>query len=1521
MNQIMNKRILSILVCCIFSFHLYANDSNPVLKHYEEETRKAITAFTALENSNNYTEELSMVDLNYLPMGMKRTKGNIEYSVAISSFVNHPNYTELTVYGKIIIPNSTADEVEDKILFFGANNIRFSHDGNIIGQARLSLLQDISIPFNGGRAAIILRGDFDNTTGGGGNLTYLEMDCKGFKELGITADVVFPEDLIRKVGVNGERITGVNEKGEPLERVSAGFHTIVKDFNDILLSINLPRFEIVGLNGFIFDVNQAVFDFSEYHNETGIQFPNNYQSKYMLPGNPGLWKGVYIKELSVTLPKQFEQKDSDKRISFAASNMILDNNGISGLFTAENILSLEQGSAGGWRFSVDKFALELEANQLTGAGFAGSIGLPVSESTSLAYDAFISPDNEYYLKVNPENAINFDIWSAKAQILPNSYVEFKVVDDKFYPEAVLHGSLSIAARAEKDKADTTAKSLAQIKGIEFRKLHLRTQAPYLSVEYFGYSGEVKLMNFPLSISNIALTSNDYQAKLGLNAKLALGPDKFAITAETRLDIVGEMAESGGLQSWKYKKIDISSIAINATMAEVFSIKGNLTIMNDDPVYGDGFSGNVKLSVEKVLKGIHASSRAIFGNKDYRYWFVDGEISFGEGIPVFPPVNLNGFGGGAYCHMRPDGVGDGTPTSTTYVPDKDWGFGFKASVLFNIANKNAINGKASFEMAFNNNGGINFIGFLGMAKVLAEIPGMKDAGKFVSENFKQVAALEQKQIYGKNSPVKDGLQKMLKYKMYEPSQAAKDLFPNMEDLGKAGFSAALGMQYDFTKNAFHSTFEMYVNMLGGMLRGTAPGNSAGMAVLHIDPNEWYMHIGTPDRRLGIEFNLANLVKMKTGAYFMVGDNIPASPPPPPEVANILGLDASKLDYMRDLNALGDGRGFAFGSDFKVSTGDITFLILYANFAAGLGFDIMLKDYGDAQCKGREGPIGMDGWYANGQAYAFLQGELGVKINLLFIKKKIPIIKGAAATLMQAKLPNPAWFVGYMGVKFDLLGGLVRGNIRLKLALGEECEIVMPGGSPLGVKVISDLTPQDKSEKVDVFAAPQVAFNMPIDKVFEMEDDRGIKQYKLKLDNFSITDNNNNRLDGEIVWNRNKDAASFYSHEILPPDVQLKAVVRVIFEENQNGRWVTVETSGQTAEEKMEVSFTTGTAPDIIPMHNIEYCYPVVDQQFFYPKETDKGYVQLKRGQGYLFSSDMKHEVQIIHQNGNKQNMQFTYNSSNKRIDYTMPQISNSAGYTFDLVSFAKGNTTVTTTENRTSIGDNENDITVRNAQAEKIIRDDAGKPLLSYNFKTSRHNTFAEKISNIKKGQTSWSRLASDVLQLYALIDSGEPFELAELKGVEYSAFKPMLSAYATLTDSYYKNLIEPLIYKPYHTLNVKIVKRDEAFGVPPVKALPLTVKYLSEIEQGNYNGEAKRSFPFSYNLPWVYRSDFYELRDYAANRYLNNTNQQNILLPLLNGYFPVIQHGPYEIELQYILPGEVKGSKAKFEFINDFGGN
>jgi hypothetical protein len=403
---------------------------------------------------------------------------------------------------------------------------------------------------------------------------------------------------------------------------------------------------------------------------------------------------------------------------------------------------------------------------------------------------------------------------------------------------------------------------------------------------------------------------------------------------------------------------------------------------------------------------------------------------------------------------------------------------------------------------------------------------------------------------------------------------------------------------------------------------------------------------------------------------------------------------------------------------------------------------------------------------------------------------------------------------------------------------------------------------------------------------------------------------------LVWTGNKDAVSFYSHEVLPPDKTLKAIVKVGFEQWKDNKWSTVYTSGQKAEELMEVTFTTGTAPDVIPLNNVDYAYPVVNQKFFLTEESNRGFVQLKRGQSYLFTTDYKYEVQFTKPDGTYQAVPFAYNSSNNRIDYSLPGLSSQQNYGFDIVLLNKAGTdqpsVVTDQQN---IGTEDDEIILTNKKASSIVRNDLGKSLLDYDFSTSRHSTFARKIESVRKGSAVAGRLSSDVIDLRYDITEGESFEIAELSGTEFTGFKPLVTAKALLTDDYFKEDIYPFNYKTYPVAGLLLARDTTALGFPPVKSIPVSTAYLTEVENNNFNGLARQRFPYIYNLPQIYKEDFVDLQHKIVNRFLG-TAQQSQYNYMINGYYKFIRSGYYKVRLQYVLPDGTVGTNADFDFYN-----
>lgn len=149
----------------------------------------------------------------------------------------------------------------------------------------------------------------------------------------------------------------------------------------------------------------------------------------------------------------------------------------------------------------------------------------MAEKSPLNYDAYISPDNEYMLRISKSETMKFSIWAAEAELLPNSYVEMKVKDGRFRPEAMLSGSLMIKAGMQGGEGDVT---VAELKGIKFQQMHLKTESPYFMVQYLGYDGDFSVKGFPLSVGRIELKTAGLTAELGFDAKLALGASPFPL---------------------------------------------------------------------------------------------------------------------------------------------------------------------------------------------------------------------------------------------------------------------------------------------------------------------------------------------------------------------------------------------------------------------------------------------------------------------------------------------------------------------------------------------------------------------------------------------------------------------------------------------------------------------------------------------------------------------------------------------------------------------------------------------------------------------------------------------------------------------------------------------------------------------------------------------------------------------------------------------------------------------------------
>lgn len=1498
----------------------------------------AAGAFGELDKSGNFTNTINPNELTELPIGLRENKSNVEYGIVITKAKFTPDYAIINVYARVVTPQAGA-EGGKKTLYFGAEGVKLSYNGRIIGDAKLSLLGDINMPFNQNQWMLTLEGGKINKQNGESlnDNTYVVIDCDGIKELSLKGNVQISRNVLIPIDDKGAMLPEVDTNGKT-NRVRGDFALKASDWNDLLVKVSITPFAITKQTQdkdkgyFSFFVNNAILDLSDLRTDPSVMFPQYYATHGYLIAGTETWRGLYVQSLYVGLPQEFKTEDHidntedhiDNRVSFEAQNLLIDSYGVSGSFSANNVFPLEKGmtsNQNAWRYSLDQIGVDLAASKIVGANLRGKIQLPVQNQNSnspntsipnyLGYQGMIT-EEQYMITVSTVDEIKFDIWSAKATIAGGSYLELKVKNREFLPKAVLTGSLNIEANSDSaDNGDSNTKKDAEFKGIQFRELTLQTQAPFVTAQYFGVQGEQRLAGFPASIKNIFIAADSGYANLGFEVTVGLQEERFS--ASGGMTINGLIVNENNRQRWKYDGFSLTKLALNNVDIGVATVSGFLQIMRKDPLYGNGFMASLSAKDIKGLKNAEISVNAAFGYSTFRYWGFDGSVD-GLKIPA-GLVDITGFTGGAFYHMIPDRDMSMLHKERPLVmkPDNTVGLALRAGVYGMVKDKSVASFMAGFNISTNPNGGLANIGFVGEAVIMSDITAIAPAPfAKVQDKFREMT--------GKSKFLSD-LKDNARVNSFLDTNQVDENYP-LEVSVPSVIYGKLAMNYDFNNSVFHASLDVYVNAAGGIIKGIGQNGRAGWAVMHIAPDDWYLHIGTPTDMIGLRVGFGSF-SLQSGSYFMVGNHIPGSPPPPMEVAQILGLQLNDIDYMKDLNALGDGKGFAFGTHLKFDTGDMTALFLYARFQAGLGTDIMLKNYGEAKCSNRGGgQIGINGWYANGQAYVYLQGELGIKIKLWFVRKKIPIIKAGAAALLQAKGPNPYWARGYLGGYYNLLGGMVKGKFRFKLEFGEECKL--ENESVLGgMKIITDLTPKKDDKDVDVFAIPQATFALRVNEPIVIPEDDGDHTYKVVVEKMTIVDDQGKEIKGVIEYANSKDVANFVSDDILPPSKTMKAIAQVSFMEKKGGMYEVVMVDGKKAIEVEERTFTTGTAPNIIPLSNIKYAYPVVEQENYYTGESNNGYIKLKRGQDYLFD-DPNWTTETVFAADKKAESSFSYDANENTVKFIVPNLSKQKEYTLALIAKNKNDTAISSgnkiEEQTVKTEGNEEEssvsVTTEVKKAQNLSKD-GGIDRLSFVFRTSKYNTFSDKLSALNFN-TLWIKESSDVVTLQNNMNADEYFDITELIGSKYTDNKPLINLTALMDDSF-AGKFKGLFYNNYPIDQLTLIRaesEEDFAGIPPVKAFPIFTSYLQYLGYDKGKEFLKRTFPYKYDLFSFYKSDWYELVSKAASKYVNspaNARPQTIsnLLQSTYGIIPTVK---YKVKAKYTLPGGKAGSEKQMEY-------
>lgn len=1437
-----------------------------------------------------------------MPIGIDREIDGHRYVVGVVNMEFKPQSASLDALMSLDFPN-----IGNKLIALGAKDMCITPNG-LGDEGRLYLARDWVLVQEGETQFAFKGSETADTT----QATYASWDCRGFKCLQVRGEVTFPRTMFLPDSEDGTAGEG-NVKGLFGVKACRG--------GDWIAMITIDPFQVKGLKGWGWNTSNAYLDFSDIENPPGFRLPTGYGDTTLLDARlTNTWQGFYMERIEVKLPPEFASDVTpDGRTSFGVFNTIIDGTGLSTSIRALNILEVSEGNFEGWGFAIDTLNIDFVSNTFTEAGMAGRLGMPIfEEGDHLKYKMALgftdeSDEFNYEFRVYTKDTLNIPMWDvARMFFKPNSSIEIGINDPvkNNHITATLHGGIHLVG-------DMGAIASVAFKGINFEGLYISTHADeegrYFKADsiYFAHASPQKsAAGFPVSIENIGLNLNTItRPGIQFDVVLNFSESNTTFGADATFGVFATFEKVGDGFEVGFGGVDINRIGIDVEVS-VMKLVGELEFYKDDPIYGNGTRGNIRVELPMDITGeltayfgtVGSASRGSFGTANYYgYWLVDGMITF-PGLPIFSGFAIYGFGGGAYQHMTMDSALP-NPQSTTsgsgrtavrYVPNFDTGLGLKFAAVFGTHPSNeAFNMDVRLEAEFNNSFGLNFIRVGGDGYFMASISERGDAKVWANVEI---------------------------------------MFDNRPADGPK-----------FTGN-----FDVFVKV-GDYLHGVGAGNKFVALEFYIDKHTWHMYMGTPENRAGLVADV-KVVQAQLTTYLMVGHGIPVTLPPLPQrIQNVLGGSGGELEHegettaaansrvrsASDDAAFNSGSGFAFGAALAIDV-ELSFAIFYASLGLDLGFDLnfMKPAPGSVFCAETGAPPkGIDGWYIQGQVFAGLYGEMGVQVDLFFIKGKFPFIQLGAAAMLQGNFPDPSGFRGRAGLYYSVLGGMVEGRCNFAMEIGDKCTFVIP--NPLsGMEFIADIVPDNGERDQSCFSSPAVSFNLPVENFLEFPVEAAdgsevtrtffpfVETFVFKKVGSTVG------VKGTRLFEANNTVLKFRLDEMLEgnADYEVRIVIKAREHFPNGTNQIVKNGDGSIWLEERSVRFTTGPVPDYIPLDQIVYTYPVDGQYYFLKDEgkastpiatsipstsgssgkgatplsakanqTPSGIMQLENPVNLIFSreiegSQYKYLARYIPvSGGDKVELDLTY-STGRVMTLPMPPLQNETMYAVQLVRklvpppvsaleragrqiqaqqrerYGINSLMASATLRSQVVGGAQ--VNIRTTGQVLIPGETVGldeKLLHKFYFRTSRYSTMQEKVSDANLTATYVNAFIAEGFKINTHLT--EPFDEFEIEGKfknGVQVLKPLLRLTDPWANGYHTSLVTPSIYALKERVGPQILTRysgsSYAFsvaalnrhgkGIPPketVNVVDGNSQVGSPIAQWQIESEARRNT--EYNPP------------------------------------------------------------------------
>lgn len=1044
-----------------------------------------------------------------------------------------------------------------------------------------------------------LKGDDDGLAGSAflkpdtSQVTYAVFDKEGFRKMRIHGLLAPPN--LKLVENNGPVEISVNAD-------------IEKDFKNWTAQFSFPRFYVEGMKDFKFSMTNgqpALYDHSE------ATTPGALPAGYETADGHALWKGLYFSEMTIELPDFLKKGEGGDPVTASVKGLIYDDKGFSGKIEVDNILSVDQGSMGGWYFSIDQFIVSFLNSSFQTSQMKGALVLPIfkdptNKSSRLDYKStFTSNASEGGLAFEMTAAdssgdMQSEVWKAKLSLRGSSITARYNASTGFVAKAVLNGTIGIDAGP------------LNIPGATFQGVVLSTAAPYFQVDNFHMglaSPQKEATGLPFNIDPYRTGienggTNSPAFRIGGNLDLS---EAAGITATGNILLrfnVGNGAN--GRPDWSYKGVESANFQAQGGVGPV-SVSGLIELFQDDPSYGNGFKGNLHMAMlEKFDIEVGAMFGKTTGSDPYRYWYVGGKAKLPDGtsIPLAGPVVFKGFGGGLYSNVLQTVSAD----TVIYVPEKGKK-GFEASVLVGMITPNLLDAEGIFRMNLNGStvDNINIHAdawFLGTGKTAALATGAFDLNLELAESV----------FTGK-----------------------ADLVADLA-IGPGSISATLpvNLLIDYSGN---------------------PG--------------WYFAIGAPTEDGRAQLAVKMGLEATFGSYFVMGSYAPKGwkLPPDPYIKDAAlrslfdGMSGKRKDQSSQAfksspenPILAFGAGFSMGHDYNVGP-------FYMHFAGAVGFDMVLKRL-DSPCSASGQIPGINGWYAEGQLYAGMTFALGIDVDLWVYEGRIQVASLSAGALLRGGLVNPIWLNGQVAVRYSVLKGLVKGKFNFDFWYNREhqCDpAFLPPNPFTDMPLISSIGPAGTDTKTSIMTPFTATFNYPVENkmIVEIEIPEGkqvdagaigtrigntfIQEFKLQFkDRFVAiaTQKSGDSNTGTLVMGTNEEgdrnyAATYYRDKALLPNTTYDLTVGIQVYVYNKTKLEPFLFKSKTVEQTEKVSFVTADCPTDLSRGTSDQdmvltSYPYEGQRYFMKGEPARPFVKLKAAlQGCLngMGSNADYDLQV------------------------------------------------------------------------------------------------------------------------------------------------------------------------------------------------------------------------------------------------------------------------------------------------------